>query len=115
MADVNYEKYIQISSTEQTTTSSYTFTFVATFDTPIGDLSVNLVTQASRSGEQPVTLFTDTISLNFSGYSATETYLDQILESLLQKPYLEPPPLPSYSFQLGDAISIQLGQAVEPQ
>ena len=61
-------------------------------------------------------MYTDTVTCIVTTLANESQFLESILETLLDKPYLEPEPLPRYSFEVGGApILIDLGQAVDPQ
>ena len=107
---------LQISSTY------FSITYTFELDTPVGAHDVNLVTQAYRDGEDAVDLYTDTISCNVAAaqYDVAEeedqeSFVDQILQVLIDDPYLEPAPEASYSFTTNETILIDIGKAVDPQ
>ena len=106
----------------QTSSTYFSITYTFELDTPVGEHQVNLVTQAYREGEDAVDLYTDTITCNVTAaqYDVAEeeeqeTFVDQILQVLIQEPYLDLAPEASYSFTTDELILIELGQAVDPQ
>ena len=77
------------------------------------------MTQAYREGEDPVDLYTDSITCNvtlaeYSVAEEEETIVYQVVQEL-SDPYLEPAPEASYSYFISESILIELGQAVDPQ
>ena len=43
-----------------------------------------------------------------------ELVVAEIVQTLISKPYLEPAPLETYTFEEGETVSIELGEAIDP-